>query len=106
MATKKTTRKSTKGTAKKRTTKKSVVKAVKPATPQIWRCIVDGWVRYRGRRYEKGETILVQSDRMTEADMDTLRKYFEPVPTEVMSGVSEPIQPLDEGDNHVRSSSD
>jgi len=106
MATKKTTKGKGRGTAKKPAAKKSAVKAVKPATPQIWRCTVDGWVRYQGRRYEKGETILVHEDRMTEADMDTLRKYFEPVPTEVMSGVSEPIQPLDEGDNHVRSSSD
>ncbi len=83
-----------KSTAKKTTPRKN------PNPPEIWACIVKGWVRYRGTRYEKGDTILVQPGKMTEADLNTLQKYFEPKPTGVMAGVSEPIELLDEGENH------
>ncbi len=90
--------------AKKPAGKKPVTKKTKPGKspkpPEIWACIVKGWVRYRGTRYEEGDTILVQPGKMNESDLNTLRKYFEPRPTGVMSGVSEPIQLLDEGENH------
>ncbi len=97
----------TKKPAAKTPAKAKSKKVAKPQpTREIWRCIVDGWVRYRGVRYEKGETMIVHPNRMTEADMEGLRKYFEPVPTEVMTGVSEPAELLDEGENHVRSDSE
>ncbi len=105
MATKGTKKTTTKKAAKKPTTKKSEAKArPKPPPAQIWECTVEGWVRYRGTRYEKGDTILAQPWKMTEKDLSTLQKSFKPIPTEVISGVSEPIELLDEGENHGSSS--
>ncbi len=102
--------KGTKKTASKKTTKKPAAKKVKaverpkPIPAEIWACTVEGWVRYRSTRYEKGDTILVQPDKMNEKDLATLRKYFKPMPTESVKGVSEPIELLDEGENHGSSS--
>jgi len=84
----------------KKTTKKPKPKAPVRKAPEVWICIVDGWVRYHGKRYAKGDTILVDTDKMSYKDLDTLRKYFELKPTEIMSGISEPVELLDEGDNH------
>ena len=101
---------SAKGT-KKTTAKKPAAKKVKapkrpkPIPAEIWACTVEGWVRYRSTRYEKGDTILVQPNKMNEKDLATLRKYFKPMPTESVKGVSEPIELLDEGENHGSDSS-
>jgi len=95
--TKKTTKRATK--AKKPSAKKTKERPA-PVPAEIWACTVEGWVRYRGTRYEKGDTILVQPNKMSEKDRNTLKKYFEPRPTESITGISEPIELLDEGDDH------
>ena len=96
MATKKIKGSTAKSPTKKPAVKKSKAKArAKPPPAQIWQCIVDGWVRYRGTRHELGDTILVQPEKMSEKDLATLQKYFKPIPTEVVSGISEPVELLD-----------
>jgi len=100
---------STKKPAAKKSAKakpaKPKFKAKVRKAPEVYVCIVDGWVKYHGRQYEKGETILIHLDRMTDSDLATLEKYFELKPTEVMAGVSEPVEQLDEGVNHGSNSS-
>ena len=86
--------------ADKKVTVSSVRRHRNPHPPEIWVCIVAGWVRYRGTRYEQGDTIVVQPGKMADADLNILRKYFEPGPTNVVTGVSEPIELLDQGENH------
>ncbi len=83
--------------AAKKSKPKAKQKAPARRAPEVYICIVD-WVKYHGRRYEKGETILVNLDRIPEGDLAILEKYFKLKPTEVMSGVSEPVEQLDEGD--------
>ncbi len=96
MATKGTKKVTAKSSTKKPAAKKSKAKVrPKPPPAQIWQCTVDGWVRYRGTRHEAGDTILVQPEKMSEKDLATLQKYFKPIPTEVVSGISEPVELLD-----------
>ncbi len=98
MATKGTKKATAKSSTKKPAAKKSKAKVrPKPPPAQIWQC-KKGIVRYHGTKYEKGETILVQPEKMSEKDLATLQKYFKPIPTEAISGVSEPIELLDEGE--------
>ena len=92
--------KATKKRVRKKVTVSSVRRHRDPYPPEIWVCIVAGWVRYRGTRYEQGDTIVVQPGKMADTDLNILRKYFEPRPTNRMTGVSEPIQLLDQGENH------
>ncbi len=88
-------------TKKKTATRKPAKKApAKSKTPEVWACTADGWVKRGGKRYVKGDTILVFSERLSEKDLAVLKKYFEFKETEVMTGVSEPIELLDEGDDH------
>lgn len=96
MADKKSTKRSTRKPAAKKPAPE-----VKPQVPgkEIWRCIVD-WVRYHGAAYERGNTILVMPG-MTDAEKSVLGKYFEPTKTGIMTGVSEPVELLDEGEDHA-----
>ena len=72
--------------------------------PEVYVCTVDGWVRYRGKRYVKNDTIMVHPDKMTPEDLVRLQRHFEPKPTEIMTGTSEPVELLDEGDDHASNS--
>jgi hypothetical protein len=87
--------------AKKADTKS---KALANHGPEVYICTVDGWVRYRGKRYVKDETIMVHPDKMSPTDLETLHKYFDPKPMEIMNDVSEPVELLDEGNDHVSNS--
>ena len=89
--------------AAKKSKPKAKPKAPARQAPEVYICTV-GWVKYHGRRYEKGETILIQVDRMSDGDMVILEKYFELKPTEIMAGVSEPAELL-EGESHGSNSS-
>ncbi len=86
-----------KKTATKKT-KKAQARVNKP--PEVWVCTAAGWVSRGGKRYAKGDTIMVFPDRIPEADLEILKKHFEPKQMEVMAAVSEPIELLDEGDDH------
>jgi len=79
MATSKTGKR--KPAAKKTATKKPAAKKSKPVAParkapEVWICIVEDWVRYHGKGYVKGGTILVNIDTISETDLATLKKYF------------------------------
>ena len=102
MGNKKTTKKAKpKNTAPKKA--KANAKAKKG--PQVYICNkVAGWVRYRGKRYSKGGIVMVHPDKMTPEDLVRLQRNFEPRPIEIMTGTSEPVELLDEGDDHVSNS--
>ena len=104
MATKQTKKPAAKPKAKSKP--KAKPKASVNRIPEVWACTIagGGWVRHHGKKYAYGETILVFPDRMPAADLERLRKNFEPKPVEIMTGISEPVELLDEGDNHVSNS--
>ena len=96
--TKKPAAKSAASKAKPKAKPKAIVERV----PEVWVCTISGggWVKRHGRKYTFGETILVFPDRIPAADLERLRKYFEPKPMEIMTVVSEPVELLDEGEYH------
>jgi hypothetical protein len=92
---------------KKKSTAKKAKPVVKPEVmkgPQVYVCTVDDWVRYRGKRYYKNDPVMVHPDKMTPEDLVRLHKHFDPKPTEIMTVTSEPVELLDEGDDHVSNS--
>ncbi len=100
-------RKQTRPRTRKPTAKKPDPKpkpALEAPSKEIWRCKVD-WVKFHGVAYERGETILVMPDRTTDAERSVLGKYFEPTKTGIMTGISEPVEPLDEGEDNASHSS-
>ncbi len=99
MVTKQTKKPATKPKAKPKSKPKGKPKAPVSRVPEVWACIGSA-TRHHGKIYGKGETILVFPDRMPAADLENLRKYFEPKPVEIMTGISEPVELLDEGEYH------
>ena len=102
--------KNTKKPASKPKTKaksKAKPKALVSRVPEVWVCTIagGGWVKHHGKKYTFGETILVFPNRIPASDLENLRKYFEPKPMEIMTGVSEPVELLDEGESHGSHSS-
>ena len=80
--------------------KTAAPRARKPDPPELWRCKVD-WVRFMGRKYFKGESLLVHPKQLTNGQLQLVSRYFEKIGTaETTTVISEPIQPLAEGDSN------
>ena len=89
-----------KKTAAKKSSKVKPKSKPKKDVPEIWKCIRD-WVQYRGKRYQRGDTIMIMPSQMSDRDMEILERYFEKTETESVKVTSEPIEPLEEGADHA-----
>ena len=89
-----------KKTTAKKTAKPRVAEKPKALPPELWVCKVP-WVRFRGKRYERGGERMVLPSQETEAGMEDLKRYFDKTETASVKVESEPVEALTEENNHA-----